>query len=104
MQQDQTKTDKIGSQCGLEYLGETNVNTDPANLFNDDLDPKAYAKRSSSVRNAYSKYFIFNNHAIATDKFKELVYYDKIPTEIITVAYHRRFVFKENRIFSKNHP
>lgn len=88
----------------MEYLGETKVSTDPANLFNDDLDPKAYTKRLQNIRNSYSKYFIFNNHAIATDKFKELVYYDKIPTEILCVAYHRRFIFKENRIFSKNHP
>lgn len=93
----------------IRYLQEPDLANETAGLLssfatdpgNDDID---HTKQNKPPKVAYSKTFIFNNHALACDKFKELVYYDKLPDELITVAYHRRFVQKEHSIFAKFQP
>jgi hypothetical protein len=92
----------------IRYLQEPELVNETASLLcsyatdpgNDDID---HTKQNKPPKVAYNKMFIFNNHALASDKFKELVYYDKLPEELITIAYHRRFVKKEST-FGKLQP
>ena len=68
---------------------------------NEDID---HTKQNQAPKLAYGKAFIFNNHSLACDKFKELVYFDKLPDDLISVAYHRRFIKKTDSIFQNYQP
>ena len=52
----------------------------------------------------FDQAYVFNNHYAATEKFDMIKDLGKIPDNIIAVAYHRRFIKKENGLFSENQP
>lgn len=54
--------------------------------------------------NRFTASYIFNNHVNAADKFEALMRNDKIPDNIIAVAYHRRFYKKTHSLFSDKQP
>jgi hypothetical protein len=47
----------------------------------------------------FGKTYIFNNYLAACDNYNKLYNLQRLPEEIITVAYHRRFVRKEGSFF-----
>ena len=61
-----------------------------------ELAKKRVKKNPNEV---FGKAYIFNNYVAACDKFEQLDRLQRLPDEIYTVAYHRRFVKKSNYFF-----
>lgn len=78
-----------------------------SNLVEDHhLWAKQYAEDSArTIKTApFSMQYIFNNHYAACEKYELLLSHQKMPTNVIAVAYHRRFVRKTGRLFSDLQP
>lgn len=60
-------------------------------------ESKKNAKRSANE--VFGKSYIFNNYLAACDKFEQLDRLQRLPDEVYTVAYHRRFIKKSHYFF-----
>ena len=59
-------------------------------------------KRAASE--VFGKAYIFNNYLAACDKFEQLDRLQRLPDELYAVAYHRRFIKKDNYFFHPYQP
>jgi hypothetical protein len=64
-------------------------------------------KKKQQKRNpneVFGKAYIFNNYLAAWDKYEQLERLQRLPEDIYTVAYHRRFVKKSHSFFHPFQP
>ena len=64
----------------------------------DEINELKKLKKKNKTTN-FSMPYIFNNYLAAVDKFEILDRLCRLPDDIYVVAYHRRFIRKNNRFF-----
>jgi hypothetical protein len=62
-----------------------------------DLDKK----KEKEKQNIFHPSYLFNNHAVAVQKYEDIRASHYLPENIIAVAFHRRFYNKKHGLFSK---
>lgn len=65
-------------------------------------EKKKNTKRAANE--VFGKAYVFNNYLAACDKFEQLDRLQRLPDDVYTVAYHRRFIKKNHYFFHPYQP
>ena len=84
----------------LQYLVQDHIMLQKFNI----IEQKQNQMRSTKQYEPFQRPYIFNNHTVAVEKFDQLRKIGRLPPEILAVAYHRRFFYKDTGLFCEFSP